>query len=115
MAQLNEDGEGPLAEPDAGTLATEASLAIVAGSDTTGTGLANAMCYLLAHPACMDRLRAEVDAAAGEDADVPSDRLVELKYLQAVLNETLRLQPAVPNGVQRTPPPAGGPVIVAGQ
>jgi cytochrome P450 len=28
--------------------------------------------------------------------------------------ETLRLCPAVPNGVQRTPPPHGGPVPVAG-
>jgi hypothetical protein len=29
--------------------------------------------------------------------------------------ETTRLWPAIPNGLQRTPPPDGGPVVVAGQ
>jgi cytochrome P450 len=97
----------------------ESTLAIVAGSDTTGTALANTMFYLITHPEVFARLRREVDAAAGEgtsyDVDVQPDVLGDLKYLQAVINETLRLQPAVPNGVQRTPPQEGGPVIVAGQ
>jgi cytochrome P450 len=75
--------------------------------------------YLIQHPHQLRRLRAELDAAAGGgstyDIDVGSDRLVELKFLQAVINETLRLQPAIPNGVQRTAPKEGGPVIVADQ
>jgi cytochrome P450 len=75
--------------------------------------------YLIQHPYHFRRLREEVDAAAGEgaayDADIDSDQLVSLKFLQAVINETIRLQPAVPNGVQRTPPKEGGPVVVAGQ
>jgi cytochrome P450 len=75
--------------------------------------------YLIQYPHQFLRLRAEVDAAAGGgftyDNDVSSDRLVELKFLQAVINETLRLQPAIPNGVQRTTPKEGGPVIVADQ
>jgi cytochrome P450 len=94
-------------------------LALVAGSDTTGTALANAMYYLMTHPDCMSRLRAELDCAAGEgtayDIDIEEDKLVDLKYLQAVINETLRLQPALPNGAQRMPPHNGGPVVVAGQ
>jgi cytochrome P450 len=117
--QLNEDGEGghpPLSIP---TLGGEAGLAILAGSDTTGTALANAMYYLITHPESMVRLRAELDAAAGEgaayDVDIDADKLAELKYLQAVISETLRLQPAIPNGVQRTPPSEGGDAIVAGQ
>jgi cytochrome P450 len=102
------------------TLATEAGLAIIAGSDTTSVALSNMIFYLIQHPHHFARLRAEVDAAAGEDStvydvDVDSDQLVGLKFLQAVINETIRLQPAVPNGVQRTPPKEGGPVVVAGQ
>jgi cytochrome P450 len=97
----------------------EAGIAILAGSDTTATALANAVYYLITRPECMARLRAELDEAAGQgagcDVDVNADKLTELKFLQAVINETLRLQPAVPNGVQRTPPPEGGYVIVAGQ
>jgi cytochrome P450 len=75
--------------------------------------------YLIQHPYHLRRLREEVDAAAGEgvayDVDIDSDQLVSLKFLQAVINETIRLQPAVPNGVQRMPPKEGGPVLVAGQ
>lgn len=103
------------------TLTGEAGLAIIAGSDTTGTALANAMYYLIAHPGCMRRLRAELDQAAGEgagaayDVDIEADKLPELRFLQAVINETLRLQPALPNGVQRTPPSEGGDVVVVGQ
>jgi cytochrome P450 len=82
----------------------ESTVAIVAGADTTSTALANAVFYLLTHPVCFTRLREELDGA--ED---------KTPYLDAVLSETLRLQPALPNGVQRTPPLSGGPVVVAGQ
>jgi cytochrome P450 len=114
-AQLNEDGEGTHPSLNKPTLASEAVLAILAGSDTTATALANAMYYLMTHPTCMTRLRAEVDAAADPGTEIDADKLVELSYLQAVISETLRLQPAIPNGVQRMPPHHGGPVIVAGQ
>jgi cytochrome P450 len=111
---MDEDGEGVHAPLDDPTLASEASLAIVAGSDTTSMALANALFYLISHPASMARLRAELDGAAPPGEDVAPGALGGLPYLQAVLSETLRLQPAVPNGVQRTPPPEGGSVIVAG-
>jgi cytochrome P450 len=114
VRQMDEDDAGVHAPLDDESLAAEASLAIVAGSDTTSTALANALFYLISHPTSMARLREELDGAAAPGEDVPPEALSELAYLQAVLNETLRLQPAVPNGVQRTPPPAGGPVVVAG-
>jgi hypothetical protein len=100
------------------TLASEAALAIIAGSDTTSTALAGAMFYMLTHPAALVRLRAELDSAAAGaalDIEIEADRLAKLPFLQAVIDETLRLQPAIPNGVQRMPPPDGGPVVVAGQ
>jgi cytochrome P450 len=116
---MNEDGEGAHPPLSKEAVVDESMLALIAGSDTTGTALANAMFYLITHPECMSRLRAELDAAAGEgaaqNADAEGDRLAELKYLQAVINETLRLQPVGPNGVQRKAPEAGGPVVVAGQ
>jgi cytochrome P450 len=74
--------------------------------------------YLIQHPAVLLRLRAELDTAVGEGVpfDSPIDMdLAGLKYLQAVINETLRLQPAVPNGGPRVPPDDASPVVIAGQ
>jgi cytochrome P450 len=56
---------------------------LLAGHETTATGLAWAFDLLLRHPTVLARLTAEVDA--GEDA-----------YLRAVVCESLRLRPVVP-------------------
>jgi cytochrome P450 len=116
---MNEGGEAPHPGMTTETLTREGMLALFAGSDTTATTLSNIIFYLATNMNVTNRLRAELDGAAGEDAaydvDVDEDRLVDLKYLQGVINETLRLQPASPNGAQRIPPPGSGPVVVAGQ
>jgi len=57
---------------------------LLAGHETTATGLAWTMDLLLRHPAALGRLTAEV-AADEEDA-----------YLRAVIQESLRLRPVVP-------------------
>jgi cytochrome P450 family 135 len=56
---------------------------LLAGHETTATGLAWTFDLLLRHPATLARLTAEIDA--GEDA-----------YLRAVVCESLRLRPVVP-------------------
>jgi cytochrome P450 len=116
---MNEDGDGPHPGMTSETLARESMLALFAGSDTTSTTMAGTIFYLVTHPACFQRLRAELDSVTGDDAsyDIPveGEALLGLEYLEAVINETLRLQPAVPSGFQRVPPPDGGPVMVAGQ
>lgn len=92
-------------------------LAIGAGSDTTATAISNAMYYLISHPTTFSRLRAELDQASetptAYDQPIDPGKLVDLKYLQAVINETLRLQPAVPNGVPRISPVSEGEVVLA--
>jgi cytochrome P450 len=116
--KLNEDGDESHVQLNMPTLAAEAALAIVAGSDTTGTSIASAMFFLIQNPSCFSRLRAELDEAAegaAYDTEIDVHRLTELPYLQAVLNETMRIAPAVPNGSQRLTPHEGGPFVVAGQ
>jgi cytochrome P450 len=116
--QLDEDRESTHAPLPYPTLVTEGSLAIIAGSDTSGLTLANAMFFLLTRPDAHARLRAELDSAAvgaAPESEIDAGTLAELPFLRAVVDETLRLQPPVPNGVQRMPPPDGGPVVVAGQ
>jgi cytochrome P450 len=56
---------------------------LLAGHETTATGLAWTFDLLLRHPRALDRLVAEVDAGGEE-------------YLRAVVAESLRLRPVVP-------------------
>ncbi|KAF9472669.1 high nitrogen upregulated cytochrome P450 monooxygenase 2 [Pholiota conissans] len=80
--------------------------AIVAGSDTTATALCTIVYYLMRYPASLARLRRELDEAFSfEDcAPVNISQLAELEFLNAVANEALRLQPPLPNSLQRAPP-----------
>ncbi|KAH9029481.1 high nitrogen upregulated cytochrome P450 monooxygenase 2 [Lactarius pseudohatsudake] len=83
-------------------LALEGLLAIVAGSDTVKGTLSCALYYLVCNPAVYNRLQEETDAAfpSGEE---PLDvvKLSYMEWLNACINETLRLQPPVPGGSSR--------------
>ncbi|KAI9445854.1 high nitrogen upregulated cytochrome P450 monooxygenase 2 [Lactarius psammicola] len=83
-------------------LAMEGLLAIIAGSDTVNGSLSCALYYLVCNPAVYGRLQEEVDAAfpSGEE---PLDvaKLSYMEWLNACINETLRLQPPVPGGSGR--------------
>ncbi|KAF8269044.1 high nitrogen upregulated cytochrome P450 monooxygenase 2 [Lactarius quietus] len=89
--------------PSLSDVATDGGLAIVAGSDTTSGALTTTLFYLLCNPEAYDNLRAEVDAAfpAGEE---PLDvtKLSRMEWLNGCINESLRLQPPIPGGSQRS-------------
>jgi cytochrome P450 len=74
-----EDGE-PM---DDGEIRDQLMTLLLAGHETTATGLAWTFDLLLRHPRALERLVAELDA--GEEA-----------YLRAVVSESLRLRPVVP-------------------
>jgi len=72
--------------------------------------LANAFYYLAKHPAVYQRLQAELDrtfSRGAQTSDFSNEALRRLPYLEAVINETLRLKPAVPSGQPRQTPPQG--------
>ncbi|TFY54545.1 hypothetical protein EVJ58_g8800 [Rhodofomes roseus] len=89
---------------------TNAVTAMLAGSDTTAVALCNAFYCVLAHPDVYQRLRGEIDAAFLPSAGEPVDaaKLASLVYLNAVINETLRLYPSIPTSLQRAPQPGTG-------
>ncbi|KAF8600093.1 cytochrome P450, partial [Ceratobasidium sp. AG-I] len=69
---------------------------LVAGRDTTAATLTFAVYLLATNPEVMQKLRKEVFEHGGSSNYPTSDSFREMKYLRAVINETLRLFPAVP-------------------
>ncbi|KAF2927757.1 hypothetical protein DAI22_06g228600 [Oryza sativa Japonica Group] len=67
-----------------------------AGSETSATTLAWAMAELIRNPTAMHKVMAEVRRAFAAAGAVSEDALGELRYLQLVIRETLRLHPPLP-------------------
>lgn len=85
-------------------LTGDSRLIIVAGSDTTAATLTHLFYHLSKEPVHMKALREEIDSLNG---DLSAPALLPLKYLNGAINESLRLHPPVPGGVQRLSPPEG--------
>lgn len=95
----------------------DALLIAVAGSDTTAATLTCLFFELALSPSSLSPLQKEVDALFESSDPVDATTLSKLQYLDAVINEALRLHPPVPSGVQRMTPPEGlriGDVMVPG-
>ncbi|TEB30402.1 cytochrome P450 67 [Coprinellus micaceus] len=93
----------------------DAVLAIFGGSDTSATTFSNVLYYLVRYPEWQMKVRKEVDDALrfvaernGSSAFPDLDELAEWGVLNAVINETLRLQPGAPTLLQRGPAPGSG-------
>ncbi|KAL2838069.1 cytochrome P450 monooxygenase [Aspergillus pseudodeflectus] len=95
--------KGPRSKQDWLDLHGDAYLIIVAGSDTTAATLTNLFFHLATDPVWQTRLQAELDALP----TLSQEQLTGAKVLDALINETLRLHPAVPSGTQRITPPEG--------
>lgn len=66
----------------------------IAGHDTSTALLAWAFYLLLTHPESMDRAQAEIDAVIGGETP-DNERIRQLRYLDCVIKETLRLYPPI--------------------
>jgi len=92
-------------------LMSNAQLMIIAGTDTTSVALSCAFRQLAMHPEIQQKLHAELDEAfPNVDSEITIAQIHGLKYVQGVINETLRMFPPVPSGVQ-TMTPADGVTI----
>ncbi|KAG8999414.1 hypothetical protein FRB94_006194 [Tulasnella sp. JGI-2019a] len=93
---------------------------LLAARDTTAC-LLSFTCYLLAmHPEVNLRLRQEILAHFGPSGLPTYDSLKTLKYLRAVLNETLRIFPPVPGNARSSKgqtliPTRQGPLFIPGE
>ncbi|KAI3465304.1 hypothetical protein Pfo_021967 [Paulownia fortunei] len=69
---------------------------LMAGTDTSAVTMEWAISLLLNHPEVLKKARMELDHYVGQDRLVDEPDISKLPYLQGIVNETLRLYPAVP-------------------
>ncbi|KAI6033791.1 cytochrome P450 [Pisolithus microcarpus] len=90
---------------------------LIAGRDTTAATLTFLIYMLSQHPDVLKRLRAEILSTVGRSGRPTCDDVQKMKYLRAVINETLRLYAVVPFNVRTSieavtfPGVNGGPPI----
>jgi cytochrome P450 len=92
LAAHYEDGQ-PL--PDA-VIRDEMYTLMLAGHETTAATMAWVINRLVTNPEVMERARAEVVSVLNR-ASFDALHVGKLKYVEAVINETMRLDPVVPN------------------
>ncbi|PTB37888.1 hypothetical protein M441DRAFT_200670 [Trichoderma asperellum CBS 433.97] len=92
------------------TVDTTFMVLTIAGSETTATALSGTLNYLVNNTDKLDILKREIRQAFPEENDINLDALRKLPYLNAVINEGLRLCPPVPWIIPRKVPEGGGTV-----
>lgn len=83
-----------------------------AGSETTASVLSGTVNYLVANPDKLETLAREVRQSFQNDSEITLEAVRHLPYLNATINEGLRLCPPVPWMLPRCVPAGGG--IVGG-
>jgi len=84
-----------------------AYVVIIGGSETTATLLSGATYHLLRNPEVMKKLTTEIRSSFKSEKDITFATVSQLIYLLAVLNETLRIYPPVPEKLPRVVPTEG--------
>lgn len=73
-------------------LTAEALTQLIAGSDTTSNTSCAILYWVLKTPGVLQKLQKELDQAIPVGTDIPTfDTVKDLKYMQNVINETLRI------------------------
>jgi cytochrome P450 len=84
---------------------------VLAGSETTATALTGAAYFLATHPDVQRKLAEEVRSSFKAEGDIDYFSVNQLKYMLAVLDESMRMYPPVPSNLPRVCMP-GGDVIL---
>ncbi|KAG6893791.1 hypothetical protein C0992_008620, partial [Termitomyces sp. T32_za158] len=108
-----DEGKIDATPPAIEQVVSDASLTIVAGSDTLSPALCSLFYFLVCNPVAYGRLRNEIDKSHTSPEDVQG--LSQLPYLNAALTETLRIIPPILSGVTRSPLPGSGGFMLGSQ
>ncbi|KAL2163969.1 hypothetical protein VTH06DRAFT_3182 [Thermothelomyces fergusii] len=88
-----------------------ADVFMLAGSETTGSAMAGLTYYLLTNRDKLARLTDEIRGRFRTEDEITMETTAPLQYLNACINEALRLYPPVPVGVPRVVSEAGQQVL----
>ncbi|KAK1975033.1 cytochrome P450 [Colletotrichum cereale] len=80
---------------------------IIAGSETTASVLSSVTFFLTTHPEAMAKLVEEVRTSFSSEKSIDVLSVQNLRYMLAVLNESMRLYPVVPISPTRIIKPGG--------
>ncbi|KAF2139782.1 uncharacterized protein K452DRAFT_327762 [Aplosporella prunicola CBS 121167] len=97
-----------------GEVHINACIFMTAGTETTATALCGVVWYLATHQEQLNTLTREVRSMSVEEEPFTMQTLARLPYLNAVINESLRLYPPTPDMLYRIVP-KGGTVICGKQ
>lgn len=109
MSHVIHERKGTTGLPIGEIYANFSSLTI-AGSETTATVLSGAMNHLANNREKLEALATEVRQGFKTEGEISFDALRNLPYLNAVINEALRLCPPIPWMLPRRVPASGGEV-----
>lgn len=90
-----------------GEINANARMFIIAGSETTATLLSRATYYLLMNQRALNKVCDEVRSAFQSEGSITFTSVARLPYLNAVIEESLRLYPPVPGLTPRWTLPEG--------
>ena len=102
-------------------LRSEALEQVLAGSDTTASGIRGILLYLISNPIVYGKLQSEIDDAIKIGNAPASPEIIslaqaaKLPYLQAVIREGLRIWPPVTDCFPRDVPPGGDTFVIDGR
>jgi cytochrome P450 len=101
-------------------LVAESVMQILAGGETTATGLRATLLYIITNPRVYSTLRAEIDNAVKAECRISSPVIKDtewrhLIYLQASIKEGLRIWPPVTGMMSKFSPPNGDELIIDGE
>lgn len=94
-------------------IVSNASVLVIAGSETTATLLSGVTYWLLRNPHALQKVTEEVRSAFHSEEEITFQSTTQrLPYMLACLDETFRMYPPVPAGLQRVTP-AGEPTKIS--
>ncbi|KAI9591921.1 cytochrome P450 [Syncephalis fuscata] len=89
-------------------LVAQSIMLMVAGTDTTASTLTWTLLLLIEHPECASRLVEEIRALYPDPSTIIDYEAIQsLPYLDAVINESMRIRPIAPHGMPRVVPEGG--------